>query len=100
MTILSNIIEGLTILARYYPDAIEGEIIADGEQVWYAPYEPEKLEAHDLERLRSLNWFEEMGKWSIEIIPYDRPSKTPSKAATITGKLNPPQIRPPIVLDS
>lgn len=55
------IIEGLNILTKYYPNA---EFSAAHDQIFYAPYEPEKISNEDLARLKELRWFEEHDSWS------------------------------------
>lgn len=58
---MHRIIEGLNILAKYYPS---DEFAAAHDQIWYAPYEPEKISSEDLQRLEDLGWFESDDSWS------------------------------------
>ena len=54
------IIEGLNILAKYYP---YDEFCATNDMIYYAPYEPNKISAEDLARLNELRWKEEDDSW-------------------------------------
>lgn len=58
---MNPIIEGLTILVKYYPD---DEFAAEHDQIWYGQYEPEKLTREDLSKLKKLSWFENYDSWS------------------------------------
>ena len=57
---MNPIIEGLSILAKYYPD---DEFAAAHDQIWYAPYEPGKISADDLAKLEELGWREDSDSW-------------------------------------
>ena len=59
--IVNSIVEGLIILAKYYPDE---DFAAEHDQIWYAPYKPEDLISEDFSKLQDLNWFENHDSWS------------------------------------
>lgn len=58
--ILNPVIEGLNILAKYYPN---DEVATEYDGIYYAPYEPEKISQSDLTRLAELGWHEYNDAW-------------------------------------
>ena len=67
MATSSEIVEGLTILAKYHPRGMEGHLVEAEHDVIYTNLEkPRSVSAEDQHRLDELGWHfsKEFGQWA------------------------------------